>query len=177
MAEAKPYKKRKLVCGIIAADSEVFTLTEKELQNLFGPVDMESDLFEFNETDYYFKQMGKVPLKRKFISFEKLVNPEGLSEIKTLTNHLEKKIKEKLKGLYRMVNIDPGILNSSSLIMATVKDFAHRIPLQQGIYGHLELLFRKDEVKTIPWTYPDFRKQTYHPFLLKARKKYLSQTK
>lgn len=177
MAEAKSFKKRKLIIGLIAGKPEVFHSTEKELRNLFGPTDLESDVFKFIYTDYYSKQMGGVSLSRKFLSFEELINPERLSDIKITTNHLEETMRKKFRSSHRIVNIDPGIMNSSSLIMATVKDFAHRIPLIKGIYGHLELLFGKDEIRTIDWTYPDFREKTYHPFFLKARKKYLNQIK
>jgi len=175
MAEAKPFRKRKLIIGLIAGKQEVFQDTEKNLQNLFGSIDMESDMFEFDYTDYYSKQMGGISLNRKFLSFEKLINPERLSKIKITTNQLEQKIRKEFHSSHRIVNIDPGILDLSSLIMATAKDFSHRIPLSQGIYGHLELLFGKDKVKSISWTYPDFRKKIYHSFFLKARKKYLNQ--
>jgi len=177
MAEAKSFEKRKLIIGLMAGKPQVFQEAEKELKDLFGPLDLESREFDFTYTDYYSKQMGGVSLSRKFLSFEKLIDPEALSEIKITTNHLEDKLRKKHLSSHRVVNIDPGILNSSSLIMATVKDFAHRVPLNQGIYGHLELLFGKGEVRPVDWTYPDFKDETYHSFLLKVRKKYLCQVK
>jgi hypothetical protein len=177
MAEPKSFKKRKLVIGIMAGEPEAFSLTQEELVNLWGLIDLESDVFPFTYTDYYSKQMGGASLMRKFISFDTLVAPETLSEIKMITNQIEEKIKTKLQCPHRIVNIDPGLINDSSLIMATVKDFAHRIPLQQGIYGHLEFLFGKKEIRILDWTYPDFRKKTYHSFFLNARKKYLDQIK
>jgi len=61
--------------------------------------------------------------------------------------------------------------------MATAKDFAHRIPLQHGIYAHLELLFSKKGVKVLDWTYPDFRSEEYQSFFREARKIYLEQLK
>jgi len=177
MSEAKPFEKRKLIIGVMAGSPNVFQSAERELQDLFGSIDLKSEMFEFNYSDYYSKQMGGIQLIRKFLSFEKLIHPEKLSDIKIKTNQLEEKMREKFQKSHRIVNLDPGIMNSSSLIMATVKDFAHRIPLSQGIYGHLEFLFGKDEIRIIDWTYPDFREKTYHSFFLKARKKYLKQIK
>jgi hypothetical protein len=177
MAEIKSFKKRKLVIGIMAGEPEVFSITKEELGNIFGPIDMESDFFPFTYTDYYSKQMGGASLLRKFISFGTLIDPETLSEIKIATNRVEEKIRTRLQSPHRIVNIDPGIINDSSLIMATVKDFSHRVPLQQGIYGHLEFLFGKNEIRILDWTYPDFREETYHSFFLDARKKYLEQVK
>ena len=83
----------------------------------------------------------------------------------------------KIKSKKRVVNIDPGILSSAALIMATVKNFSHRIPLQKGIYGHLEFLFGKNSVKILPWTYPDYRSPEYHDYFLNVRELYLQQVK
>jgi hypothetical protein len=59
--------------------------------------------------------------------------------------------------------------------MATAKDFAHRVPLQNGIYAHLELLFLKKGIKILSWTYPDYKTELYLSFFLDVRKSYLSQ--
>jgi len=174
MAEAKPFSSVKLICGIISSRKAFFKKADEYLIQFFGPVDYESPLFEFDFTDYYEKQMGK-NLKRKFLSFENLISPEKLSEIKLQTSKLEEKIGKELKENFRVVNLDPGYLTPSALIMATVKDFAHRIPLQHGIYAHLELLFSKKGIKTLGWTYPDFKSKGYQDFFIKVRRIYLAQ--
>jgi hypothetical protein len=174
LAEAKPFSPVKLICGIIASEELIFKKAEQHLVPLYSSIDRASPLLNFNFTDYYEKQMGK-NLKRKFLSFTQLLSPEKLSEIKLQTNKLEEDIKEELRASHRVVNIDPGYLTPSALIMATVKDFAHRIPLQQGIYAHLELLFSKKEVKLLSWTYPDYQTKEYQDFFREVRKIYLSQ--
>jgi len=174
MAEIKPFAQVKLICGIIASKEASFIRAEERLAQLFGPVDITSPLFVFNYTDYYEKQMGK-NLMRKFLSFESLISPEKLGEIKLRTNELEEEIREELKEGRRVVNLDPGYMTQSALIMATAKDFAHRIPLQQGIYAHLELLFSKKSFKTLDWTYPDYRTEEYHEFFMEVRRIYFSQ--
>ncbi len=176
MAEPKPFLAVKLICGIIASENRIFKRTEKYLGKLYGALDHESSMFEFDFTDYYEKQIGE-NLKRKFLSFKNLFMPEKLSEIKIQTNQLEEEVREEFKSSHRVVNIDPGYLNPSALIMATAKDFAHRIPLQNGIYAHLELLFGKNDVRTLSWTYPDYRTKGYHKFFMEVRKIYLSQLK
>jgi len=174
MAEPKPFSPVKLICGIIASKEASFKKAEERLVQLYGSVDITSPQFKFNFTDYYEKQMGK-NLKRKFLSFVSLISPEKLGEIKLRTNKLEEEIREELKEGRRVVNLDPGYLTQSALIMATAKDFAHRIPLQQGIYAHLELLFTKKSIKTLDWTYPDYRTEEYHKFFMEVRRTYLSQ--
>lgn len=172
MAEIKPFPEVKLICGIIANQPQIFKRVEDLLVDFYGPVDLSSEFFPFDFTDYYKKQMGS-GLKRKFISFFHLISPERLSEIKIKTNSLEEKIKKEYQTKQRVVNLDPGYLTASALIMATAKDFAHRIPLQKGIYAHLELLFKKKRVEILRWTYPDYKTKGYQNFFLEVRKKYL----
>ncbi len=174
MAEAHPFSPVKLICGLIFSRNDVLNRAEEILQRKWGRIDLESSLFDFNLTNYYEKQMGK-GLKRKFISFQELISPEVLSEIKLFTNQLEERLRQEFGVEERIINLDPGYLSEAALIMATAKNFSHRIPLQKGIYAHLELLFGKREVKLLPWTYPDFKNPAYHNFLLEVRKKLLIQ--
>jgi len=174
MAEAKPFSPVKLICGIIASEESIFKRAEEHLVQLYSSIDHTSPLLKFNFTDYYEKQMGK-NLKRKFLSFAHLISPEKLGEIKLRTNELEEKIKEEQRASHRIINLDPGYLTPSALIIATVKDFAHRIPLQHGIYAHLELLFGKKDIHTLSWTYPDYQTEEYQNFFKAVRSVYLSQ--
>jgi hypothetical protein len=174
MAEAESFTPVKLVCGLIFSSGGIFDLAKEHLVLDHGPIDDESEDFDFDLTDYYRRQMGS-PLFRRFLSFEILIDPERLSGIKLRTNELEDSIRRRLGETRRVVNIDPGILRASALIMATAKDFSHRIPLREGIYGHLEILFGRDRIRTLEWTYPDFKADRYHGWLLNVRRKYLRQ--
>jgi len=176
MAEPKAFPRVKLICGVISSEERFFNKAEEHLVRLYGPLDLSSPFFPFDFTDYYEKQMGK-GLKRQFLSFVSLVSPETLSATKIRTNSLEEEIREEMKQKRRVVNLDPGYLTASALIMATAKDFSHRIPLQNGIYAHLELLFGKNDVKTLEWTYPDFKTEGYQKFFLDVRRIYLSQVR
>jgi hypothetical protein len=176
MAEVRPFAPAKLIVGIITSLDAAVGRTEEAMTAAYGPIDLKSAAFPFNQTDYYEKQMGR-GLSRLFMSFSRLVPPESLSGIKIHTNALEEELKKHFERRERIVNIDPGILTASALIMATAKDFAHRIPLGQGIYAHLELLFSRKAVKPLPWTYPDFRQEGYQKFFLEARQFYLRQLK
>jgi hypothetical protein len=164
----------KMICGIIASNEHFNKRAEEKLVQRYGVLDLESPLFSFDFTDYYEKQMGK-NLKRKFLSFEKLIKPERLSTIKQETNRLEEEIRKELQASHRIVNLDPGYMTASALIMATTKDFSHRVPLQKGIYAHLEFLFGKEQIRTLDWTYPDFKSEEYQKYFLAVRRIYLSQ--
>ncbi len=174
MAEPKSFPPAKLIVGIISSQAAYFERAEKELQALFGSTDLKSPLFPFDLTNYYEEQM-RTNLERVFLSFVELVSPDTLSNLKIQTNALEKKIRQESGKNFRVVNIDPGILTASALIMATAKDFSHRIPLSQGIYGHLEFLFSKQGIKILDWTYPDFKREGYGKFFLEVRRVYLEQ--
>jgi hypothetical protein len=176
MTEPIPFLPAKLICGIIASKDRYFRSAEERLVELYGPLDLSSPLFDFVFTDYYEKEMGQ-NLKRRFVSFANLISPEELSEIKIQTNALEQEIREEMKAIQRIVNLDPGFLTSSALIMATAKDFAHRIPLRHGIYAHLEFLFGKKDIRRLSWTYPDYDTEGYQTFFLDVKRIYLSQIK
>jgi len=174
MAEPKPFLPVKLIAGLISCSAIHFEEAEKSLAARYGPTDLKSPYFHFNLTDYYEKQMGK-NLQRVFLSFAGLISPEKLSGIKIETNALEESLRQNSGRSLRVVNIDPGIVTASALIMATAKDFSHRIPLRDGIYAHLEFLFTKGGVTTLDWTYPDFRQSGYQEFFLSVRRTYLRQ--
>lgn len=174
MAEIKPYRPVKLVCGIIFSEEEIRKQAEVRLSEKFGPLDLASPSFPFTYTDYYRAQMGPV-LYRSFVSFVRLIQPEELAPIKVWTNQLEEGFRQLFRAPARPVNLDPGYLSASALVMATAKDFSHRIPIGQGIYAHLELLFTRKGVRLLDWTYPDFQQPGYHEFFLRAREVYLRQ--
>ena len=176
MAEIRGFSPAKLVCGIIASDDGDFDRAEAVLSGLFGPIDGRSGRFPFDFSDYYEPEMGP-GLSRAFVSFGALVPPETLSGIKLRTNALEEEVRLTADSARRVVNLDPGILTAAALIMATAKDFSHRVPLSGGIYGHLEFLFSRQGIRLLDWTYPDFRDGRYTPFFLEARKRLLAVLK
>lgn len=173
MAEIKPFAPVKLVCGIIAGDPERAEEAERRLADLFGPIDARGPRIPFAGTDYYQDEMGS-GLNRGFVSFRRLVAPDCLADIKIRTNALENELQAHFRTKGRAVNLDPGILTAAALFMATTKEFAHRPPLQKGIYAHLEFLFTRTGLKRLEWTYPDLRSDEHVPFFLTVRKKYLA---
>jgi hypothetical protein len=172
MAQPRPFLPVKPVCGLIASREEAFLAAEAGLIERLGRIDLRSPSFDFPATDYYVPQMGP-GLRRRFVSFARLMAPESLAGLKLLSNDLEERIRQRLGAGLRVVNIDPGYLTRAALIMATAKDFSHRIPLADGIYAHLELLFGRGGARRLDWTYPDYDQPGYHDFFLAARRLYL----
>jgi len=161
----------KLIVGFIFKEEAHFNKAKPALLRYFGSVDFESQSIPFNYTDYYREEFGE-PLKRKFISFRKLISPDKLCDIKALSNKIEDRLS--LKGR-RMVNIDPGYLDLSRLILATTKDFAHRIYLNRGIYAEVTLFYKDKTFHAWPWTYPDYKTVEYIETFNKIREIYRIQ--
>ncbi|MGD0782274.1 MAG: DUF4416 family protein [Candidatus Aminicenantales bacterium] len=174
MAVIKPFAPVKLVCGIIAGPDEPFAAAEDRLAAAYGPIDDRSPRAAFPGADYYASRMGP-GLRRGFLSFAGLIDPTALPAIKVETNDLEAELSGTMGTEARIVNLDPGYLTAAALIMATAKDFSHRVPLGRGIYAHLEFLFTKNGIRTLEWTYPDFRGEAYGDFFPRVRRRYLSQ--
>jgi hypothetical protein len=142
----------KLIASIFTASGELLEEAKVRLSQEFGPIDYESELLPFDHTTYYAPEFGE-NLKRRFVSFEELVHPGRLAEIKLRTNALE--MEWAVEGK-RQMNVDPGYVAHSKLVLATTKDHAHRIYLAQGIYAEVTLHFRNGTFRAWPWTYPDY---------------------
>jgi hypothetical protein len=158
-------KKVKLFCGIITSDEKISQKSFITLEEKFGEIDTMSDVILFDFSDYYCRQMGD-NLKRFWISFKKLVSAADLSKIKVFTNSVESSFS--LNGK-RCVNIDPGYVSLANVVLATTKNYSHRIYLSDGIYGEVTTIYKKNGFIKLPWSYPDYLSKTAVDFLLKAR--------
>ncbi len=164
-----------MVAGVLLANppetkAPLFTLLERA----FGPIDRSTAPALFDKTDYYSREMGS-PLFRVFISFAPLVDPGALPEIKRSTNAMEAILLNEKGG--RRVNIDPGLLTLQNFVLATTKNYSHRIYLSEGIYGDLTLIFQNGQYRPLPWTYPDYRDEATRRFLRAVRETYKAQLK
>ncbi|HLP61640.1 MAG TPA: DUF4416 family protein, partial [Candidatus Deferrimicrobium sp.] len=157
MGIEKEFNKVKLFSGIIYGNTRVYEEIKKTLADLFSPVDLEVGPFDFVFTTYYNREMGS-PLFRRFISFEKLISPEELPNIKIRTDQIE--METAVNG-NRLINLDPGYLSEANVIIATTKNHYHRVPLSKGIYAHIEYVIKKKKIIPLEWTYPDFKTPQY----------------
>jgi hypothetical protein len=148
----------KLIIGFITADLEVMKQAEALLEKHFGQIDYASNILDFDKTDYYQEEMGP-DLKRKFFSFQKLIQPETLPEIKLYTNKIEEQFSA--TDGRRKINIDPGYITAAKLVLATTKDYQHRLYLGEGIFGEVTLRFKDGSFRSWEWTYPDYKTEQY----------------
>ena len=111
-------------------------------------------------------------LLRKFISFEKLVKANDLSEIKRLTNIIELEYAEVDK---RRINLDPGYIDMDKFVLASAKYGRQKIYLGKGIYADPTLYFYKKEFHAYDWSFPDFESGRYNDYFINVRLKFKSQ--
>lgn len=171
MATPRPGQPVKLIVGLLGTDADLLRRARQSLVRDFGDVDLESDLWPFDQTDYYEAEMGP-DLQRWFLSFERLIQPEHLAEIKLRTNDIEQQIADdcSLPTCRRPVNLDPGYLTLAKLVLATTKDRSHRIYQHSGIYAEVTLHYTQGTWQCWPWTYPDYRRPEYHSFFQRVRR-------
>jgi hypothetical protein len=177
MARTRAAQPVKMIVGLLGGDVDLLRRARQLLVHQYGTVDLESEFRPFVETDYYTAEMGS-GLLRWFLSFERLIRPEALAEIKRHTNELETKIADQCLSAERPrpVNLDPGYLSLAKLVLATTKDRDHRIYVGSGIYAEVTLHYREGAWQAWPWTYPDYRKPEYLAWFERVRGVYRKQT-
>jgi len=135
----------------------------------WGPIALESKAFDFDQTDYYEPTMGR-GLRKVFWAFQRLIDPGCLAELKLQSNSWERQYAA--LGVHpeeRPLNLDPGYLALGKLVLASTKDFAHRLYLSKGIYAEVTLYYRHRAWQAHEWTLADYRRPDYHEFFSLAR--------
>jgi hypothetical protein len=145
------------------------------LINLFNRIELKTEIFNFSKfTNYYESEMGP-ELSKQILVFTGTIEPETLPAIKLSTNDLERRYSS--EDMKRQVNIDPGYLCAAKVVLATTKDYTHRIYLGQGIYGDVHLCYQHHSFQVQPWTYPDYRQPDIIDFFNQVRIEYIKQLK
>ena len=169
--------------AMLAQQSAHFALARPALEQVFGAVELESPLYNFDKTAYYDEEMGQ-HLKRLFYTFKPLADPARLADWKLRTNALELELKTRIVALadtvtcpMRPINLDPGYITGAKLVLASTKDFAHRLYLRDGIFAEITMGFRGSGWVSHDFTFPDFRSGMYDAFLKKARDWHLEKVK
>jgi len=169
MSRPKPPESAKLIIGLFTPLKSLCRPVVTALEKQLGPIDYVSRWLSFDYTDYYETEMGQ-PLFRRLCSFHQLIAQEQLPQIKLFTNELER---EWAQAGRRRINLDPGYLLPSRFVLATGKNFAHRIYIGQSIYADLTLLYEKGRFQTLPWTYPDYADPGLQDVLDQIRANYM----
>jgi hypothetical protein len=156
MGIVRPVERAVLVAGILYAEPEAADRALSMLEDRFGPLALKSDTFAFTMTDYYTQEMGSA-LTKYFCCFQQPVDPGILPAVKHASNDIESEFAEHLEtGFHRRVNIDPGYVTTAKLVLASTKDYSHRIYIGNSIYGEVTLRCTGGLLRPIDTTYPDY---------------------
>jgi hypothetical protein len=164
----------KLFVSVLTSLPHVVAEVESRLSELYGRIDRKSAAFEFDMTRYYDEEMG-TPLRRTFLAFSDLIDPVALTGIKRQSNGLEEFFATRHVQVKRPVNLDPGYLDQAKVVLASTKDFSHRIYVAEGIYEEVTLYYQGGQWRSWPWTFPDFRAGRYDEFFAVLRNSYRMQ--
>jgi hypothetical protein len=175
MAEPREVQPVALFVGMLSASAETFAEVEPELVAEWGPVQFRSDVWPHEFTDYYDDEMGR-PLWRLFLAFERPFDPGQLAAVKLRTNAVERRVAELRRWpAARPINLDPGYVTPSKLVLASCKDYTHRIYLGQGVYAEPTLGYTGGRWVSYAWTYPDYQTAEYQAFFDVVRRQLLER--
>ncbi|HYG75600.1 MAG TPA: DUF4416 family protein [Planctomycetota bacterium] len=167
------------IVAMLAGDASFFQAAKAPLEELLGPVEMESPLYPFDKTIYYAESMGP-GLLRQFFAFRDLKDPALLAGWKLATNAMEANLGRILStpgGPPRPINLDVGYITGAKLVLASTKDFAHRLYLRDGIFAEITMGFRDNAWISHAFTFPDFKSGIYDAFLKRVRDEHLGKRK
>jgi len=174
MGQIRNYPPVKYFAAVTYPSGNELVEVKRSLELLISPIDEISKVFPFSSfTDYYEAEMGG-DLQKVFLSFQDLKPAEMLPDIKISTNQLELKF---AKNSSRCVNIDPGYVCAGKMILATTKDYDHRVYLNRGIFGDVHYRYQQGNFQFNDWTYPDYKQPNVVDFFTETRKIYLQQLK
>lgn len=157
MGARRETEKAILFTGLFSQEPERIAEARRKLERIFGKVKFQSSILDFSHTNYYRDEFGDA-LKRQFIAFSRPVSLEKIYKTKLCTNRIEGRLAKDGK---RTVNIDPGYLTLSKVVLLTTKDYTHRLYLANGIYGEVTLYYKDKTFNPWPWTYPDYKTKSY----------------
>jgi len=168
----------KLIAAVMVNDPDLFDPIRQEMESVFGPIDLESAPYSFSFTDYYGEEMGGGLLKR-IVSFARLTDKEALAAAKWRTNEMEDRYATGPgEERRRSVNIDPGYVSDAKLVLASTKNFSHRLYIGQGIFAEVTMRYlRKAGFTPLEWTYPDYQTGPVLSFFERVRERYMEQLK
>jgi hypothetical protein len=169
MGEPTPHPPVLLLLAAFSRHDDALDWAKQRAVETWGPIAHESPRFEFVETSYYDATMG-AGIKKVFFTFQRPFAPEGIVDVKLATNHWEEEYAAQAgKPEPRPLNLDPGYLTLGKLVLASTKDFAHRIYLSQGIYAEITLQYRHRRWEHHQYTFPDYRREDYQRFFTECR--------
>lgn len=174
MGTVKVYPPVKYFAAITFKPTAPVEKAKEWLSTVFSEIEDISLCYNFDQFTHYYKDEMGEGLQKQIVSFKILKPAELLPEYKLATNEIESRF---LSEQGRLINLDPGYVCAAKMILATTKDYDHRLYLNRGIFGDVHLRFRQGHFQPAEWTYPDYRQPQIISFFEQIRQTYLHQLK
>ncbi len=171
MAKPGPVEPVKLIVALLWNDAATLESALSFMRERWGEFDFSGADHLFDATHYYEEEMG-TGLKRRLVTFARLVAPESIRQAKLECNAMEDTL---VRNGARSVNLDIGYLDHSKIVLASAKYAGQKIHLGDGIYADLIARYRAGRYQPFEWTFPDFRDGRYDEDLARIRTIYLAQ--
>ena len=171
MKRSSPVEPTILFAGALYNNRDYFVKVRERLRSLFGEIAMESPDMNYSHSDYYRDELGW-PITRRFIFFRDKIDPLLLPDIKLITNSIEEELSADGK---RNINIDPGYMTLSKVVLASTKNYSHRIYIGKGIFAEVSLVHVKWGYQPHLFTYRDYASDECRKIFEQARK-FLKET-
>ena len=169
MGQIRKVQPVKFIVGILAIGEDVLADGREVISRQLGSIDSLSEVWPFTSTSYYAKEMSD-NLLRQFVSLAELGDPADITESKLACNCAELADAEgRGRGQRRAINLDPGYISPAKLVLASTKDYSHRIYLSRGIYAETTLQYESGSWRSFPWSFPDYAEPRYHQFFSDVR--------
>jgi hypothetical protein len=170
MGSVKHYPPCLQIIAAFSREESVLEWLWKRVVEQRSPIALLSPIYPFVESMYYRSTMGD-ELKKQFAVLVDWYDPANLSADKLGMDAWERELSGSNSfQVQRPVNIDPGYMSLTKLVLASTKNREHRIYLRDGIYAEVTLAFREQQWQPMPWTYPDYQRPDFRVFFLDARK-------
>ncbi|MCL1946954.1 MAG: DUF4416 family protein [Chitinivibrionia bacterium] len=167
MALAKKYPFVIPFCAIMFCDNILYEKALDFLKIELGETAKLVENIDFSkETDYYDGEMGE-NIKKTYIVFKNPMEREFLSRLKIKTNEFEQNFAKNKK---RQINLDPGYITKDKFVLASAKDYFHRISIGDGIFAEVTVHFAaNDKIRRFSWTYADYLLEPVRELLVFGR--------
>ncbi len=153
MGKIKTPEPSLLFIATLYSDPAILEDVVNMLEKIFGEILFKSQPFQWDYSTYYREELGW-PILRQFIFFKDTIDPGIIADIKHQMNEIEEKFSMNGK---RRINLDPGYLTLSKIVLVSTKNYAHRIYLAKGIYGEVTLIYKNRSYTPHIFTYRDYQ--------------------
>ena len=158
----------KLFVAELWQDSEALDAAFARMREHWGGTDFEGADHPFDLTDYYLSEMG-ADLKRKLVSFQTLISPASIVDVKLTACAIEKSL---CGPRGRRVNLDVGYIDVQKVVLASIKYGGPKVYLDRGVYADMVCRYSKGRFHPYEWSFADFRDGRYEGELLEIRARY-----